>query len=372
MTIDWRDPSTYLRHMYVEESCAGDPYVQEIIDRAQLPTQVVNAEAIHALATADYPENLSAGKRTLLLCRNRGDFVKDCPATREYRCCDYRVINVGLGCPMDCVYCILQAYLNTPYLSFFVNIDDLFSELTAKLKAHPNKVMRIGTGEFTDSMALDRITGLSRRLVNFFGGQEKGFLELKTKCGYVDNLKDLDHNGKTIVSWSLNSETMVQQQEFRAASLKQRLDAAANCVDWGYDCGFHFDPLISYPGWEKGYRAIISRLFEKIPAERIAWISLGGFRYLSSLKNIATSRFPNSSIFHHEFIEGLDNKKRYFRPLRVKIYKEVYDAIRSHISSRTCVYFCMESDEIWREVMGFAPSEKGGIPTMLDRAVRLR
>jgi spore photoproduct lyase len=30
----------------------------------------------------------------------------------------------------------------------------------------------------------------------------------------------------------------------------------------------------------------------------------------------------------------------------------------------------MENDTIWREVFGFAPEEQGGLPAMLDRAVR--
>jgi hypothetical protein len=30
----------------------------------------------------------------------------------------------------------------------------------------------------------------------------------------------------------------------------------------------------------------------------------------------------------------------------------------------------MESDEIWREVMGFIPAAKGGLPKMLDRVIR--
>jgi spore photoproduct lyase len=30
----------------------------------------------------------------------------------------------------------------------------------------------------------------------------------------------------------------------------------------------------------------------------------------------------------------------------------------------------MESDEIWREVMGYTPDERGGIPHMLDQTVQ--
>lgn len=365
----WHDPSIYLKRIYVEKQCADDPYVHEIIQQAGLPVSLVDEKDIGSIVEGEYPANLSEGKKTLLLCRNNGEFLKDCPGTREYRCCDYRVINVGLGCPMDCVYCILQAYLNNAYLSFYVNIDDLFNELSVKLAAHNGSVMRIGTGEFTDSMALDRITGLSRHLVNFFGRQSKGVLELKTKSARIDNLKDLDHNNRTIVAWSLNSNEIARSEEIRAATLNQRLEAAAQCVSWGYSCAFHFDPIIAYPGWEQGYRMIIKKLFEKVPAQSIKWISLGGFRYLPSLKAIATSRFSHSSIYYHEFIEGLDKKQRYFRPFRVKLYKTLYEELRKYSASHTCIYFCMESDEIWQEVMGFTPAEYGGIPAMLDKSV---
>ncbi|NNF47730.1 MAG: DNA photolyase [Desulfofustis sp.] len=372
MTLDWRDPSIHLKQIYLEKSCVGNPYGEEIIARANLPVKTVTEQDLKSLVSGEYPANLREGKKSLLLCRNQGEFLKDCPGTREYRCCDYRVLNVGLGCPMDCVYCILQAYLNTPYMSFFLNVGELFSELSAKLNDHPVRVMRIGTGEFTDSMALDRVTGLSTRLVNFFGQQKKGVLELKTKSGAIDNLQHLQHNGRTIVAWSLNSEDIITKQEIRAATLEQRLNAAARCVVWGYDCAFHFDPIISYPGWEKGYRKVIDQLFEKIPAERIVWISLGGFRYLPSLKNIASDRFPQTRIFAHEFIDGLDNKKRYFRKIRTTLYKVIYNELRTRCAPDTCIYFCMESDEIWQEIMGFLPAEKGGVGAMLDQAVKLR
>jgi spore photoproduct lyase len=366
------DPSMYLRSIYVEKSCGDDPYVAEIVERAGLGSTLISEKDMRSLLDGEYPATLNEGKKTLLLCRNYGEFLKDCPGTRGYRCCDYRVINVGLGCPMDCVYCILQAYLNNPYLSFFINVEDLFAELRKKLDRFDGRVMRIGTGEFTDSMALDRITGMSRRLVEFFGKQKKGVLELKTKSAYVDNLEGLKHGNRTIVAWSLNSEYIVRSQEIRAASIDQRLQAASQCLEWGYDCAFHFDPIIAYPGWEDGYHEVVSTLFEKIPADRIRWISLGAFRYLPALKKIAAERFPQSQIFHHEFIEGMDDKIRYFRFLRVKLYKKIYHEIRNRCDPRTCIYFCMESDEVWRDVMGYTPEEKGGIPAMLDRTVLRR
>lgn len=366
----WLDPSRFLEKIYIEASCRTNPLVERIIASDNLPIEYIDEQALAALVARDYESGLSEGKQNLILCNNRGDFVKHCPATRTYNCCDYRIINNGTGCPMDCVYCILQAYLNNPNLTFFVNTERLFAELAALLTSNPDKIFRIGTGELTDSMALDRMTGFSRDLISFFASYPNGVLELKTKSSFIENLRNIDHAGRTVLSWSLNSKEITQQLELRAATIERRLEAARQCADMGYHLGFHFDPIISYPGWQQGYRETIALLFETVPAEKIKWLSLGAFRYVPDLKKVATQRFPQALIFYHEFVAGLDGKKRYFRPHRTAIYKELYAQIKQRAAAETCIYFCMESDEIWQEVMGFSPDQKGGLPAMLDNTFR--
>ena len=74
--------------------------------------------------------------------------------------------------------------------------------------------------------------------------------------------------------------------------------------------------------------------------------------------------------FYQEFVEGLDGKSRYFRTQRVEVYKFIADELHKYAASRTCIYFCMESDVIWQEVFGFTPQGKGGLSVMLDKSVR--
>lgn len=346
-------------------------FTQKILKRCpDVPVNIVEDRGAPEIDWGEYPGSLSEGKRHLLLCRNRGAFLKACPATREYRCCDYQVLNVGMNCPMDCVYCILQAYLNNPWLSFFVNVDDLLAELKLAFADQTSGFRRIGTGEFTDSLVLDSITGLSQVLVEFMSRQTGGVLELKTKTAEIANLEGLNHNGRTIVAWSLNSTSIMQTEEFRVASLEERIDAALKCAQWGYRLAFHFDPIVWHPGWEKGYADTINYLFSRVPKDRIAWISMGGLRYLPKLKAIANQRFPKSKIFFEEFILGLDGKQRYFRDHRTEMYTFVASEIKRHAAPETCLYMCMESDEIWQEVFEFTPEEQGGLPAMLDRAVQ--
>jgi DNA repair photolyase len=368
-TRSWKDPSRYVRKIHVEESCLELDYTREILERTVLPYTVVADRQDPDGISGEYPDNLTKGKHHLLLCRNRGHFFKPCPGTREYRCCGYQVLNIGMNCPMDCVYCILQAYLNKPWLTFFVNIDDLFHELKHAFSEEPDRFFRIGTGEFTDSMALDRLTFFSPKLVEFMADQKQGILELKTKSGVIENLKGLRHNGRTVLAWSLNSIPIMEKEEIRTATLDERLAAARQCAEWGYKLAFHFDPIIDHSGWEQGYAETIRKLFQTVPAEQIVWISLGALRYLPSLKAIGSRRFPGTRIYCQEFIEGLDNKKRYFRPRRVTLYKYLYKLLKRSADPSTCIYFCMESDEIWEEVMGYTPEERGGIPAMLDKTI---
>ena len=367
-TTSYGDPAGFVTRLHVAEDCLDAPYAREIIARAGLPVTVVGERGAPDIA-GDYPYNMTAGKRHLLLCRNRGAFFKPCPGTREYRCCDYQVLNIGMNCPMDCVYCILQAYLNNPWLSFFINVEDLFAELDAALDAEPERFFRIGTGEFTDSLALDSLTHLSPLLVRYMAGRKNAVLELKSKSVNIANLEGLEHQGRTLVAWSLNSPPIMAREEIRTATLDERLQAAAQCAEWGYRLAFHFDPIILHEGWQEGYRSTIRRLFAAVPAESIAWISMGALRYLPSLKQIAAERFPGSRFFYQEFIDGLDGKRRYFRSQRVEMYRFILEELRKYASPCTCIYFCMENDTIWRQVFGFAPEEQGGLPAMLDRSV---
>ncbi|MGW8194923.1 MAG: spore photoproduct lyase family protein [Desulforhopalus sp.] len=369
----WKDPSFFINTIYVEESCVDLDYTREILHRAGLPWSVVADRQSPNDLGDDFVKNLSTGKHQLYLCENRGAFFKPCPGTREYICCNYQVLNTGTNCPIDCVYCILQAYLNSPWLTFYVNVDKLFQELGDGLRENPAQLFRIGTGEFTDSLAIDRLTGLSRRLVPFIGGKSNAILELKTKSAVIANLEDLNHNGRTVIAWSLNSPSIMQRQEARAATLDERLDAAKRCAQWGYKLAFHFDPIIEFPGWRDEYRETIEKLYNVVPPAAIAWISLGALRYIPQLKEIGIRRFPKSKIYFNEFVQGLDGKMRYFRSKRVELYRYIYTLLndkKEKGGGETCIYFCMESDEIWQEVMGYVPADKGGLPRMLDRAIR--
>jgi spore photoproduct lyase len=350
------------KRIIVETEVAQSPLMRTL--RRRLPlAEVTEVERLPASTPFD-PDALE-------VVAFKGRLLRNCPGTRHYFCCGYQILHTGTQCSLDCSYCILQAYLNQPNLRVFGNTGDFLRELEAHLHAHPDQLHRIGTGEFTDSLLLDPWTALSRELVPFFAKQPNAVLELKTKTDFVANLEDLPHQDHTIVAWSLNAHGIQKREEARAASIRQRLAAAQRCAQWGYRLAFHFDPLIEHPGWETNYRAVLTELFERVDPARIVWISLGAFRFMPDLKPIIMQRHPKSRIPYGEFIRGLDGKMRYFRDIRVELYQVMVEAIR-RVDPKLCVYLCMESEDIWREALGFSPEERGGLAAMLDEAVKQR
>ena len=228
--------------LYIDQHVAHLPQVISIRSRLDVPTVIVqnSQKVFESISSANDP--VRKAKKILFLTRNKGAFIKQCPGTRAYTCCDYKILHIGTFCTMDCTYCILQSYFHPPVLQYFVNHDDLLAELDRLFSK--KTVTRIGTGEFTDSMIWEVWTDLSSLLVPKFSNQSNAVLELKTKTTAIEGLKQLRHNRKTIVAWSLNTNRIIRDEERQTASLSARLRAAAKCESWGYPLGFHFYPMV--------------------------------------------------------------------------------------------------------------------------------
>jgi spore photoproduct lyase len=251
----------------------------------------------------------------------------------------------------------------------FTNMDDLLGEVGTRLGQAPGRLFRIGTGEISDSLALDDLTHYSRRLVPFFGRLSNGILELKTKSDRIANLECLDHRGHTVVSWSINSRRITREEELKTASFDERLAAARRCQDWGYKIGFHFDPLIHYEGWETDYQGAVEDIFRVVDASRVAWVSLGSLRFTPHLREIVRHRFPKSKIPYGEFVPGHHRKIRYFRPIREEMYARMRSWIRE-AAPQAFVYLCMENRAAWEHSGAVAP-DTAALSDQIDSLVKL-
>ncbi|MFP4107802.1 MAG: radical SAM protein [Desulfonatronovibrio sp.] len=347
--------------IYVDEEALHTSMARKVIRKLPgIPVKTI-------LAGQDvFQEETHDNSLALYLKHYRGKFLRPCPATRTYQCCGYQIIHIGENCPLNCSYCILQAYFHDQVLKVWANQNDLWSELDSAFGRDKNRLFRVGTGEFTDSLALEHLTEYSSDLVAFLENYPNVRLELKSKIIDLTWMKKTSSTRGVLPAWSVNSPDIVSTEEKGASTLEERLRAARYCADQGFRVCLHFDPIIHYPGWEKGYSRTVQMILDYLKPENIAYISLGSFRYMPGLKDLIMRNHPGSTYIYNEFITGMDGKTRLLLPLRLEQFRHIAGKLK-HGGLSSQLYFCMESDLVWKDVLGCTPKELGGLAKHLLR-----
>lgn len=334
----------------IEDECKNDAIVNNILKNLQdIPIEfnkTINNEYFF--------------QNVLILKRYKGNFLKKCPCSPGVVSCGYYVLMNAENCYLNCTYCFLQKYVNRNAILIYTNVDEMFDEIDRVLNKNQTNFYRVGTGEFSDSLAFDEIAEFSKMIVPFFSKYKNALLELKTKSININNLLDLEHRNRTIVSWSINTDKIIFEEESSSPLLDERLESAKICASKGYRIGLHFDPVIYYQGWENDYKVAIKKIFDFLSPNNIIWISLGSFRYVPELKSIIREKFPESKIIYGEHILSSDGKMRYIKPIRLDMYKKILSWIREY-SKDIFVYLCMETKDVWKQVFNLELKSEGDL-----------
>ena len=368
---------------------------QRTFSQASVDVSQINSEAAKELDRLgidykvshqkDIISNYRQGKRVLKITPKHGESMDTCATISDkYICCNVKVLKSVSNCPFDCSYCFLQNYLNDGTTSVVGDNEALIDEVQQNLKKEPWRLFRIGTWELGDSLALEEESGQARALIPRFAQLNNVLLELKTKSDCVESILDLDHQEKTVVSWSLNSEKIVYEQEHRTASLENRLMAMKKVVQAGYLVGLHFDPMIYYKGWEEGYTTLIREVFKHVSPDRLAWISVGSLRFNPEMKKKMEENFPASTLTSEEMVKGDDGKLRYVKPLRYEMYDLFFSELRKAVGlddlspmteiskHKPIVYYCMERWDVWEHTFGESPDSIAHLDYLFSKNIHER
>ncbi len=311
--------------------------------------RVIEHQRSPLLAKMSPSQALLAGKEILMIGET-SSFVGrfDGRLGSTVRCCPYyKLVPLSNGCPYRCTYCYLAfVYRNyAPFIKVNINYDAMFKQIR-KVLANAGGKVSFNVGEMLDSLALDHITGLTTMLVPFFAGLSRGFLMLLTKSSNIDNLLSVASNDQTVVSWSLNSQPMIEQHETGTANLCERIEAARRCQEHGYRIRIRIDPGILYPDWKAGYADLIQKTMTAVRPENI---TLGTLRFLPGHFRLAAGAYGTRArkLLDHNLVAGAsDGKLRYPPKDRVDFYTFLIDAIRS-FDKDVSIGLCRETPEIW-------------------------
>ncbi|MEI6153301.1 MAG: radical SAM protein [Deltaproteobacteria bacterium] len=297
----------------------------------------------------------------------KGNIVRDCPGTKNHICCGYKTIDLIEGCVLSCSYCILKEYINAPNIKINRDMPYILSQVKETIEAEKTHILRFGTGELSDSLALDRRYGLNRPLIEFFGETKGALLELKSKWASIDHLIPY-LNPYTVISFSLAPQRIIDKEEKRTSPLYKRLKTAKKAQDAGCFVGLHLDPVIIYEGFEKDYEYLIGDVGRILDLKKVLWVSLGLLRFPPQLFD----RFLEEgrrNLLYGEFIRGEDGKYRYIKKERLKIYSMLYGLLKKQ-DEDLFIYLCMEREDIWRDVAGITLEDNEALTGLFDDRIK--
>jgi spore photoproduct lyase len=312
------------------------------------------------------PSGDSLSLPTVYRIETKGTVVRNCPGTRNHICCGYKNIDLIEGCPLSCSYCILRGYLNNPGIRVQSDPRTIIGELDDAIDGEHDHFLRFGTGELSDSLAIDRRLDLNRPIVEYFGEKKKALFELKSKFAFIDHLRS-SLNPYIIISFSLAPQRSIDRGEERTSPLRKRLKALGRAQECGCFVGIHLDPIIVYEGFESDYRNLINDIAGAVDLKKTIWISMGLLRFTTGLMDVFL-RDRRSHLLQGECIIGADGKYRYLKQQRIAVYKKLYELFMEK-EKDLFVYLCMERPDVWEQVTGRRMNDSADLVRLFDRRI---
>jgi spore photoproduct lyase len=270
-----------------------------------------------------------------------------CPvASEKTRCCNLYTLDAVFRCGYDCSYCSIQSFYDEGRISFHGNL----KQKLEALDLDPEKRYHIGTGQSSDSLLWGNRDGLLETLSDFAARRPNVLLELKTKSANVDWLLSHELPENMVITWSLNTPSVIANEEHGTADLAARLVAARRCANAGLPIGFHLHPMVRYRGWEEEYDALFAALRGKFDPDELVMLSLGTLTYPKPVLRQIRERNFSSAVLRMD-MEEIAGKYSYPREIKREMFARAAEAFAGW-RDQVFFYLCMEDIDLWPEVLG--------------------
>lgn len=271
-----------------------------------------------------------------------------CPVASEgTRCCNLLTLDAVQSCGFDCSYCSIQSFYNQDKIGFDVN----FKKNLENLVLDPNETYHIGTGQSSDSLMWGNKEGILDALFDFARKYPNVILEFKTKSNNIKYFLENEVPKNIICTWSLNTPTIIENEEHLAATLGQRITAAKKLSNKGVLVGFHFHPIVQYENYLEEYADVYKRLISTFDAKKVVLISFGTLTFIKPVINKIRARNFKSKILQMPF-ENANGKASYSLDVKREMFKHAYECFKPWHKD-VYFYLCMEDQSLWKEVFGY-------------------
>lgn len=271
-----------------------------------------------------------------------------CPvASAGTRCCNLLTLDAVQSCGFDCSYCSIQSFYNEDKIGFDAN----FKKNLESIVLDPAQTYHIGTGQSSDSLMWGNKEGILDALFDFARKWPNVILEFKTKSNNIKYFLENEVPKNIICTWSLNTPTIIENEEHLAATLEQRIEAAKKVSQKGVLVGFHFHPIVHYENYLAEYEEVYKRLIAEFDPKKVALVSLGTLTFIKPVINKIRSRNFKSKILQMPLTDA-NGKQSYPIEIKREMFKHAYDNFQPWHKD-VYFYMCMEDQSLWKDVFGY-------------------
>ncbi|WP_055565860.1 spore photoproduct lyase family protein [Streptomyces atriruber] len=264
-----------VREVYAEPAALDSPRGQQIMARLSPDVRVTEVEG-HWLIPSLHGNDGNIGRWVRIKTETLVLGVKHTLATRPNgRSADWIAPGPSNGCAMACAYCYVprrKGYANP--ITLFTNIEAIVAHVRRHVRAQgpktePNQcdptAWVYDIGENGDCSVDALVCDNTADLVAAFRDMPTAKASFATKFVNPDLLA-LDPRGRTRVRFSLMPPADARLLDIRTSPVGERIAAAADFLDAGYEVHFNLSPVVLRQGWQRDWAELLDHLDDVLPA----------------------------------------------------------------------------------------------------------
>jgi spore photoproduct lyase len=237
----------------------------------------------------------------------------------------------AFGCPYDCQWCYLlgtsfgkKHYRAYPVETTLRHLARAFSEI--------QEPQIFNSGELSDSLPDHRNM---ESIMDLFETHSRHKLLLLTKTANASSLLKKPRK-QVIYSCSLNALPVAARWEKLAPSPLERIKAAEQVANAGYEVRARIDPIVPVEGWKEHYTELVG-MIDEVPFSRV---TLGTLRGLQRTINFARKLGKDMS-----WTEYFSTTSKWGKKLSDELRFEMYSFMIDLLKPRP-VAVCKETEEM--------------------------
>jgi len=255
-------------------------------------------------------------------------------------CPHFLELKWAYGCPFDCAWCYLKgtfrfrpdgpAPVVKPFDKTEVHVQAFLEE------AKTSEILN--TGEIADSLMSEGTERpFSKFIIPLFERQKLHRVLFLTKSSNVENLLEIWPHTQAVISFSLNALPVADRWE-KAPNVQERIRAAKEVFDAGYEVRVRIDPMVPVENWAQYYRELLNMIFDAFTPERV---TLGSLRGLQSTINGCSDK---------TWVKYLKESSNWGRKTDLNTRLAMYSLLTEELAARHDfhrVALCKETVEVW-------------------------